>query len=168
MAEIFKFPEQAGIFPKSEGRVPIVDESETGPAPRPGSRLYGPHRSREAVQRDIDAHIHARKVYGQAVAWLAAAEAENLPQANIEAARSETQVLYQEMQEAARHLLISMPTDPKALVDLLMYLEKNFSILPLELTHGASGCQSLAFDLLRTVRLSLRWIAKYGKHGPTS
>jgi hypothetical protein len=47
-------------------------------------------------------------------------------------------------------------------------LEKNFSILPLELTQGVNGCQSLAFDLLRTMRLSLRRIAKYGKHGPTS
>jgi hypothetical protein len=26
-----------------------------------------------------------------------------------------------------------MPTDPKALVDLLMYLEKHFSILPQEI-----------------------------------
>lgn len=99
---------------------------------------------------------------------MVAAEAENLPQANIEAARSETQVLYQEMQEAARHLLINMPTDPKGLVDLLLYLEKNFSFLPLELPHGQGATQSLAFDLLRTVRLSLRWIAKYAKHGPTS
>jgi hypothetical protein len=165
MADIFTFPNSPT---NREKHVPISDDSEPAPQFTRGEQLYGPHRSREAVQRDIDAHVTARKAYGQAVAWLAAAEAENLPQANIEAARSETQVLYQEMQEAARHLLISMPTDSKALVDLLMYLEKNFSILPLELTHGASGCQSLAFDLLRTVRPSLRWIAKYGKHGPTS
>jgi hypothetical protein len=70
------------------------------------------------------------------------------------------------MQNAARHLLICMPTDPKGFVDLLMYLEKNFSVLPQEITHGASATQSLGFDLLRTVRLSLRAIAKYGKHGP--
>jgi hypothetical protein len=65
-------------------------------------------------------------------------------------------------------LLVVMPTDPKALVDLLMYLEKNFSVLPPEIAAGASNGESLAFDLLRTVRLSLRQIAKYGKHGPTS
>jgi hypothetical protein len=62
-----------------------------------------------------------------------------------------------------------MPTDPKALVDLLLYLEKNFTAVPQEIIRGAGGsAQSLAFDLLRTVRLSLREIAKYGKHGPTS
>jgi hypothetical protein len=56
---------------------------------------------------------------------------------------------YREMQQAARHLLIRMPTDPKGLVDLSMYLEKNFSVLPQEVIHGGSG-QSLAVDLLRT------------------
>jgi hypothetical protein len=68
---------------------------------------------------------------------------------------------YREMQEAARHLLICMPTDPKGLVDLLLYLENNFSILPLEISQGRCNGdgQSLAFDLLRTVRLSLREIA---------
>jgi hypothetical protein len=44
-----------------------------------------------------------------------------------------------------------------------LYLEKNFSLLPQECCG-----RSLAFDLLRTMRLSLRKIAKYGKHGPTS
>ena len=34
------------------------------------------------------------------------------------------------MQYAARHTLIGMRTDPKGLVDLFTYLEKNFSILP--------------------------------------
>ena len=52
-----------------------------------------------------------------------------------------------------------MPSEPRALCDLLLYLEKNFSILPQELCG-----RSLAFDLLRTLRLSLRSIAKYGKH----
>ena len=63
------------------------------------------------------------------------------------------------MQECGRSLVICMPTDPRALVDLLLYLEKNFSILPQEI----SG-RSLAFDLLRTTRLSLRKVARYGKH----
>jgi len=48
-----------------------------------------------------------------------------------------------------------MPTDPRALVDLLMYLEKNFSM-------EICG-RSLAFDLLRILRLSLRAVTKYGK-----
>jgi hypothetical protein len=116
-------------------------------------------RSREAVQKDIDAHEKARKVYQQAVAWTVAAEAENLPQAQIEQALQDTAAFYAEMQQAARHLVICMPTDPKALVDLLMYLEKNFSILPEEIRG-----QSLALYMLRTVRLSLRGVAKYGKH----
>jgi hypothetical protein len=81
--------------------------------------------------------------------------------ANIEAARQETAVLYSEMQEAGRHLVICMPTDPKALVDLLMYMERHFSILPQEING-----RSLAFFMLHTVRLSLRGIAKYGKSGP--
>jgi hypothetical protein len=51
---------------------------------------------------------------------------------------------------------------------VLFYLEKNFSVLPPEIACGDSNGQSLAFDLLRTVRLSLRAISKYGKHGPTS
>jgi hypothetical protein len=43
------------------------------------------------------------------------------------------------------------------------YLEKNFTILPQE----AMG-RSLAFDLLHTVRLTMRSVAKYGKVGPGS
>jgi hypothetical protein len=101
----------------------------------------------------------------KAVAWEAAAEAEELPAHRIEEARQNTVTAYREMQEAARSLLICMPTDPKALVDLLLYMEKNFSVLPQEISHGASTGHSLAFDLLRTVRLSLREIARYGKYG---
>ena len=52
-----------------------------------------------------------------------------------------------------------MPTDRRALVDLLLYLEKNFSVLPQEFCG-----RSLAFDLLRTMRLSLRKQARYGKY----
>ena len=58
------------------------------------------------------------------------------------------------MTEAARRLLIVMLTEPKALVDLPFYLEKNFSVLPPEIACGVSNGQSLAFDLLRTVRLA--------------
>ena len=124
-------------------------------------------RDREAVLRDIDRHIKARRAYAQAVAWTVAAEAEGLPPANIEAARQGAAEFFAEMQEAGRNLLIVMPTDLKALVDLLLYLEKNFSLLPPEIACSASNGQPLALMLLQTVRLSLREIAKYGKRGPS-
>jgi hypothetical protein len=41
-------------------------------------------------------------------------------------------------------------------------------VLPHEITHGAGTGQSLAFDLFRAMRLSLREITKYGEYGPTS
>jgi len=50
------------------------------------------------------------------------------------------------MQQRGRSLVICMPHDPRALVDLLLYLEKNFTTLPLEVDS-----RSLAFDLLKTV-----------------
>jgi hypothetical protein len=93
------------------------------------------------------------------VAWTLAAEAQNLPLVQIEQARLDTFGLYQEMQECARGLVVVMPTSPRALVDLLLYLEKHFTTLPQEVNG-----RSLAFDLLRTVRLSLRKIAQYGKY----
>jgi hypothetical protein len=91
------------------------------------------------------------------------AQAEELPAYRIEEARCLTAMAYREMQEAARHLLICMPTDPKGLVDLLLYLEQNFSVLPSELTSSGIKSESLAFHLLRTVRLSLREIARLRK-----
>ncbi len=63
------------------------------------------------------------------------------------------------MQQRGRSLVICMPHDPRALVDLLLYLEKNFTTLPLEVDS-----RSLAFDLLKTMRLSLRKVSKYGKY----
>jgi hypothetical protein len=117
-------------------------------------------RNREGVQKAIREHEEARRAYAKAVAWLAAAEEEGLPMANIEAARKDTAQLYAEMQVRAAGLVISMPTEPRALVDLLMYLEKHFSILPQEVNG-----RSLAFFMLRTVRLSLREVARYGKYG---
>ena len=125
-------------------------------------------RERESVKRDIDAHIAARETYQRAVAWLAAAEAEGLPVGNIEAAREKLVELHAELAEAARRLLVVMPTDPRGLCDLLMYLEHNFSTLPAEIACTENRSQSLAFYLLRTMRLSLRAVAKYGKHGSTS
>jgi hypothetical protein len=125
-------------------------------------------RDRKAVQSDIDGHIAARRAYGQALARVTAIEDGNLPTAQIEEANLRAFEAYEVMTEAARRLLVVMPTDLKALVDLLLYLEKNFSVLPPEIACGVSNGQSLAFDLLRTVRLSLREIAKYGKQGPTS
>ena len=62
------------------------------------------------------------------------------------------------MQHRGRALLSVMSTEHKALVDLLLYLEQNFSVLPQEFCG-----RSLAFDLLRTMRLSLRKYAGYGK-----
>ena len=115
-------------------------------------------RSRERIQEDIELHIAARVAYGKAVAWEAAAESENLPPAQIEEARQRTAKAFEEMRYRGRNLLICMPTERRALVDLLLYLEKNFSVLPQEISD-----RSLAFDLLRTMRLSLRRYEKYGQ-----
>ncbi|WP_439392264.1 hypothetical protein ACRQ5Q_21675 [Bradyrhizobium sp. PMVTL-01] len=49
-----------------------------------------------------------RSAYEQAVSWIFAAEAENLPAANIEAARQELVVLHAEMKAAAENLLVVM------------------------------------------------------------
>jgi hypothetical protein len=139
--------------------------SSTEPTPAVGVLLhpgeFGPSRSRSAVQADIDAHVKARKAYGKAVAWEAACREEDAVEYQREEARELTERRYQEMKDAARHLLICMPTDPKGLVDLLQYLEHNFSVLPEEMRscRGSNSSESLAFNLLRTVRLSLREIA---------
>jgi hypothetical protein len=50
-------------------------------------------------------------------------------------------VAYTEMPEAARNVLVVMPTDLKALVDPLLYCyiwEKNFRVLPPEIACGAA------------------------------
>ena len=57
-----------------------------------------------------------------------------------------------------RCLINAVPTDLRGLVDLLMYLEKNFSLLPQDM-----GGKSLALKLLQITRLSLRKVASYGK-----
>jgi hypothetical protein len=102
----------------------------------------------------------ARAAYGKAVAWEAAAESENLPPTQIEEARKRTAKAFEEMQWRGRNLVIAMPTDRRALVDLLMYLEKNFSVLPQEICG-----RSLAFDLLRIMQMSLRKSEGCGKAG---
>ena len=56
-----------------------------------------------------------------------------------------------------------MPTDLKALVDPLLYLEKNYQRVAAKDRLWRSNGQSLAFDLLRTLRLLLREIVRYGK-----
>jgi uncharacterized membrane protein YcjF (UPF0283 family) len=91
--------------------------------------------------------------------WSIATESQNLPIVQIEQAHLDAFKRYEDLQEAARSLVIVMPTSPRALVDLLLYLEKHFTTLPQEVNG-----RSLAFDLLRTVRLSLRKIAQYGKY----
>jgi hypothetical protein len=116
-------------------------------------------RTREHIRDDIAKHMEARDAYGKAVAWEAAAGSQNLPPAQIEEARKQTAAVYEEMRFRGHALVVVMPTDPRALVDLLLYLERNFSVLPQEL-HG----RSLAFDLLRAMRMSLRRSEKYGKY----
>jgi hypothetical protein len=116
-------------------------------------------RNRENIKADIDRHVAARRAYAKAVAWEIAAEDGNLPPPQIEEAKEQTARAYAEMDWAGRHLLICMPTDPRALVDLPLYLEKHFSVLPQEICG-----RSLAFELLHIVRLSLRKITKYGKY----
>ncbi|QWG16113.1 hypothetical protein KMZ68_13775 [Bradyrhizobium sediminis] len=116
-------------------------------------------RSRDLVAHDIRQHEAARAHYAQAVAWTAAAEESNLPPAQIEDARKAVVEAFEEMNWRGRCLVVSMPTDLRGLVDLTMYLEKHFSILPPEV-----GGKSLALELLKTMRLSLRAVAKYGKH----
>jgi hypothetical protein len=125
-------------FPGSSERgkaVPIAAEPEF---PVVMQTEWGPGRSRKAVQVDIDAHIKARKAYRRAVAWEAACREEDAVEYQREEARCLTAMAYENMMEAARNLLICTPTDPKALVDLLLYLEQNFSTLPSEITMGAA------------------------------
>jgi hypothetical protein len=140
-------------LPKRRRTVAIDLEPEETPA----AKMHW--RTRELVREDIKLHMEARAAYGQAVAWESAAESEKLPQDQIEEARQRTAMAFNYMGHRGRHLVVCMPTDPRALVDLLMYLEQNFSVLPQEI----SG-RSLAFHLLRTMRLSLRKAEKYGKY----
>ena len=127
-------------------------------------------RHRATVKRDIEAHIEARRTYQAAVSWLAAAEAEHLSIASIEAAREDIRKFHAEMVDAARSLVNVLPTDLKALCDLTMYLEKNFTSLPADVViagdfGGVPRVESLAFHLLRAVRLSLRHVARYASTG---
>jgi hypothetical protein len=166
------------MFPPRDGAEVInlfsANRTAAKPAPKPEldlDRVASTWRDRDHVKHDIAAHIAARKAYQEGVSWLAAAEAENLPAANIEAAREDLRRLHAEMIEAARMLLIATPHDPKALIDLLLYLEQNFTALPTELTvggvyGGTVKSESLAFHLLRVMRLSLRAVAKHGKVKP--
>ncbi|UWU89449.1 hypothetical protein [Bradyrhizobium sp. CB1015] len=88
---------------------------------------------------------------------------QNMPVAQIGQANLKAVQAYEEIREAANNLLLVMPTELTALIDHLLYLERNFSILPAEVVHASGNGQSLALDVLRTVRLSLRKIARYGK-----
>jgi hypothetical protein len=72
---VITFPEPAGLFSKRGRTVPIESEpQEVVPA-------KVDWRSRENVQKDIEEHTSAQDRYAKAVAWVAAAEAENLPPA---------------------------------------------------------------------------------------
>ncbi len=147
---VIKFP---GLSPNRGRTNAVVSEPQEEDAPK---KVHW--RSRDHIQEDIELHIAARVAYGKAVAWEAAAESENLPPAQIEEARQRTAEAFQEMEYRGRHLVLVMPTERRALVDLLLYLEKNFTILPQEFCG-----RSLAFDLLRTMRLSLRKYEGYGQ-----
>jgi hypothetical protein len=149
---IVTFP---GLSPKRGRTTPVSSE----PQEEVSKEVHW--RSREHIQGDIEMHMAAREAHAKAVAWEVAAESENLPPAQVEEARKRTAEAFEEMQFRGRALVIVMPTDRRALVDLLLYLEKNFSILPQEFCG-----RSLAFDLLRTMRLSLRKYEGYGKAGP--
>jgi len=96
-------------FPGSPERKPAAGVVESTPV----QTEFGSGRSRKAVQVDIDAHVKARKAYGKAVAWALATEAGEAEAYQIEEARQNTAMAYREMQDAARNLLICMPTDPK-------------------------------------------------------
>ena len=132
------------------------DTVSTEPPEEAPAKVYW--RTRECVQADIERHMAARAAYGKAVAWEAATESESLPPGQIEEARKRTAEAFEEMRRRTQNLLSVLPTDRRALVDLLLYLEKNFSILPQEFCG-----RSLAFDLLKTMRLSLRKSEGYGK-----
>ena len=99
------------------------------------------------MQRDIDRHVAARLAYGQALARVIAIEDGNLPAAQIAESHMKAFEAYTEMTEAARNLLVVMPTSLIALVDLLLYLEKNFSVLPPDPEISPTD-QLLSFSLL--------------------
>lgn len=120
-------------------------------------------RNRERARVDIKEFEGAKNAYAEAVAWQATAEAENLPAGQIEDARARAVRAFKEMEFRGHMLLVDMPTDLHGLIDLMMYMEKNFSLLPQELNG-----KSLALTLLKTVRLSLRHVAANGKFGPSS
>lgn len=136
MADIFKF---------SGSRTEQPATTETfEPGWKRRERLAS--RDRAAVQHDMDRHVAARRAYKQALARATLLEEQNLPAAQIGQAHEQALEAYTETTEAARAPLVVMPTDVRALVDLLLYLEKNFSLLPPDIASGASNGQSLAFS----------------------
>jgi hypothetical protein len=118
---IFTFP---GLFPNRGRANPVFSE----PQEEVPKKVHW--RTCEHIREDIEMHIAAREAYGKAVAWEVAAESENLPPAQVEEARKRTAEAFEEMRYRGRQLVIVMPTDRRALVDLLLYLEENFSVLP--------------------------------------
>ncbi|WP_143199282.1 hypothetical protein [Bradyrhizobium sp. NAS80.1] len=108
--------------------------------------------------QDIRRHIAARSAYAKAVAWEIPVQDQNLSGAQLEAAREATAEAYRELSLVGHALVSTAPADPKALVDLLLYMEKNFTTLPQEVVG-----RSLALNLIHTVPMSLRKITKYGK-----
>jgi hypothetical protein len=81
-------------FPGQRGRA----KSEfSDPQEQASNKLHW--RSRENVQKDIEKHIAAREAFAKAMAWEAAAESQNLPPAQIEAARERSAKAFAEMRK---------------------------------------------------------------------
>jgi len=153
------------MFPPRENRFRLVGGIDMSSEPASKRAEPEPEEncawlSREGMARRIREHEDARTAYSRAALWAAQAEAENLSPVQIDDARTKALLAGAELAECGRSLVVGMPTDLKALVDLLMYLEKHFSLLPQEING-----RSLAFFMLSTVRMSLRAVTKYGKHG---
>jgi hypothetical protein len=120
---------------------------------------------RSMVLAKIQKFEEAKTAYAEAVTWEAAweAHAESPSADQIEDARTRCAKAFEEMEYRGQMLLVAMPHDLRGLVDMMMYMEKNFSLLPQEMDG-----KSLALTLLRTVRLSLRHVQACGKFGPSS
>jgi hypothetical protein len=88
---IIAFLEQQGsIFPKRKA-VPITTEPDE--EARDSGVIW---RTRQDVQRNIDRHTEVRVAFAKAVAWTAAAEAQDLPLTDIQTAKADVAVLYEE------------------------------------------------------------------------
>lgn len=110
-----------------------IDVTEQKIAPRHQQEEAEPrcdYGTQEDLRRYIKRFEEARARYYQALAWTAAAEAGEIPGADVEAAKQDNVLHHTDMTEAGRLLILIGPTDPKAMIDWCLYMEKNFSLLP--------------------------------------